>query len=208
MTSITYINSERSPLDCFATYTDQEGTIFYIFKPTGEAGISIRGLARLCGVTQGAIQYLVREGTKKNSPKPLKGFPDNGSIFLGGTKGMLIPIENAKPLSEIFCISVITHYARKGNITAQETQDKLMISTFRQWVHSKVNPNHNSQLETITAEVVSSTKKEVVEEIELLQEAEKIRKKIREKESETEKLKDKLSKINTVIKLIQELDLE
>lgn len=50
---------------------EQTGVEFYTVATTGESGISISGLAILCGVTQQAISKLVK-GVTTN--KPVKGF--------------------------------------------------------------------------------------------------------------------------------------
>jgi hypothetical protein len=111
---------------------EQESVEFYTVAATGETGISITGLAILCGVTQQAISKLVKGVTTNKPTKRLERFVgENLDLTTNtGQKGKI------RALRADFCVEVIKYYAYSGNETAQFTLDKFAIIGFNSWVQS------------------------------------------------------------------------
>lgn len=123
---------------------EQTGVEFYTVASTGESGISISGLAILCGVTHQAVSKLVK-GVATNKPTfRLKRFvgEDLDLATNTGEKGKV------RALKADFCVEIIKHYAYSGNEIAQFTLDKFAIAGFNSWVQSITgwqNPQERSQ---------------------------------------------------------------
>ena len=87
----------------------------FAISVTGEAFISQREVARMCGVNLNAIQYHI----KKQSI------------------GHLTTNENNN-LDEKSCVLLVTHFCKKGNIQALKTSAKLMEAGVRAYVYTCV----------------------------------------------------------------------
>lgn len=110
--------------------TEQSGVEFYTVSATGESGISISGLAILCGVTHQAISKLVKGVATGKPIKRLERFVGE-SLDLATNTGERGKV---RALKAEFCVEIIKHYAYSGNETAQFTLDKFAITGFNTWV--------------------------------------------------------------------------
>lgn len=87
--------------------TEQSGVEFYTVSATGESGISISGLAILCGVTKQSISKLVSNLSAGKAPNRLKSLVGKDLYFTGdykirGGKVTLVNIETAKAIVQYF----------------------------------------------------------------------------------------------------------
>jgi hypothetical protein len=89
---------------------------FFTIAETGESGISVSGLALLCGVSKQAISKLINNLSTKEATKSLQDWADKDLNLSTTTRkqGGTVKIFRAD-----FCASVIMHYAFSGNQTAQ-----------------------------------------------------------------------------------------
>jgi len=106
---------------------------FYVSNDGTEVGVSISGLARLCGITQQAISNVLKEvesDTTKSRLKTLQLLPDK--LF------SIQPAENnAKVINGIVATRLIKYYAyesKYSNKTAKYSLDKFLELGFNNWV--------------------------------------------------------------------------
>lgn len=112
---------------------EQTGVEFYTVASTGESGISISGLAVLCGVTKQAISKLV---SNLSIGKPTKRLERFVGQCLDLATDIAIRGGQIRALKAEVCVEIIKHYAYSGNETAQFTLDKFAIAGFNCWVQS------------------------------------------------------------------------
>lgn len=120
---------------------------FYVSKDGKEVGISISGLARLCGVSQQAISGILKEVESVTSSERIK------SLKLTADKLFLLQLgeKNAKVLSSAVATRLIKYYAYESKYateTAKYSLDKFLELGFDNWVKvitgfdvPKENPN-------------------------------------------------------------------
>lgn len=121
---------------------------FYTVESTGESGMSQSGLAILAGVTPRSIKKLEDTLRTSEPSKTLESFV--GKAFtLDTTSAKINGIEagNLKLYTAEFCSAVITHYAFKGNETAQHSLLKFSTKGIETWIQEINNwqPPRRSQ---------------------------------------------------------------
>lgn len=119
----------------------EDGIEFYVSSDGSEAGVSISGLARLCGVDRKTIQTVL---ANKSAPKASKSSPEEVfNLRLEGFKG-------AKIINSRVATQIIKHYAyesKAANVTARYSLDRFIDIGFTSWVKqvagfSVANNNH------------------------------------------------------------------
>ena len=107
---------------------------FYVTSDGRDAGVSISGLARLCGVDRRAIRDVISNITdagSKTLPELLEGLSDKA--FNLGVEG----INDAKIITSTAATLIIEYYAfesKAANVTARNTYRKLAQYGFVNWV--------------------------------------------------------------------------
>ncbi|MGV0103956.1 hypothetical protein NSTCB13_02599 [Nostoc sp. DSM 114160] len=91
----------------------QDNIEFYTDKSTGESGMSESGLARCAGVSQQAVNKLLKSLTTKAPSKSLEPF-----IGVDLTLTTKSSKNNATIVKDLVCAAVIAHYAMQGNSEA------------------------------------------------------------------------------------------
>lgn len=112
---------------------EDSGVEFYTVASTGESGISISGLAILCGVTKQAISKLV---SNLSIGKPTKRLEPFVGQCLDLATSITIRGGQIRALRAEVCVEIIKHYAYSGNEIAQFTLDKFTIMGFNCWVQN------------------------------------------------------------------------
>jgi hypothetical protein len=107
------------------TRVEQNGVEFFTLNATGESGMSIDGLAGLCGVPDRAIVAVLQQIAAKEAPSPsLKRFLE---------KDLYLPVDalsGAKILKSETCMAMISYFAfEAANPTAQAK------SSFERFAH-------------------------------------------------------------------------
>jgi hypothetical protein len=115
------------------TRVEQDGVEFYTLK-TGVSGMSISGLARLCGIDRRAISRLLKRihGTKLRS-EWLKSFLGK-DLYLG-----LNSVSGAKIIHGEACVAIIGYYAfeaRYKTKAAEYAFKKFAYMGLEQWIQS------------------------------------------------------------------------
>jgi hypothetical protein len=102
---------------------EENGIEYFTDKKTGECAVSIRGLARMCGVRINAIQNIIESADQQNPVKGLEGLAGK-EVWLTNKIGKK---NNAtiKPIRSAIAIKIIRYYDRKGKPKAQATMDAL-----------------------------------------------------------------------------------
>ncbi|MCA2594056.1 MAG: hypothetical protein IM526_02695 [Microcystis sp. M38BS1] len=131
--------------------TAENGIEFYVNSDGTEAGVSIAGLARLCGVSRGLLSEMF-SGVTRTLPEALK--PIQEDIFLKSHEG----IKGAKIVTAKVATQVIKYYAcesKAANATARHSLDKFLEIGFTSWVKKVTgfsdSINHYSLNETLNA---------------------------------------------------------
>jgi hypothetical protein len=134
--------------------TVENGVEFFTVTQTGESGISVSGLALLCGVSKQAISKLINNLSTKEATKSLQTWADKDLNLSTTTRkqGGTVKIFRAN-----FCAAVITHYAFAGNQTAQISLNKfteagitLWIQKMTGWQQPQPQPELNSTEPTLS----------------------------------------------------------
>lgn len=111
----------------------QNGVEFFTVQETGESGMSVSGLARLCGISHQAITKLLNEGlATRNLPESLK--PLLGMALTLTTKS---DIHNVSVIRDEVCACVIEYYAfdsRKTTDEARYAYRKFARDGIRGWI--------------------------------------------------------------------------
>jgi hypothetical protein len=104
---------------------------FFTVTETGESGISVSGLAVLCGVSKQAISKLINNLSTKEATKSLQTWNDKELNLSTTTRkqGGTVKIFRAD-----FCADVIMHYAFSGNPTAQISLSKFTNTGITLWI--------------------------------------------------------------------------
>lgn len=144
---------------------------FYVSNDGKQVGVSISGLARLCGVDRRTISGLVNEldmGAGKNIPKSLE--------FLSGKVFMNIDpagVENrARIISSSSAVKIIEYYAfdsRAKNETAQNTFRKFARKGFEAWV-KELTGYQETKKQDFNTERILEKMQEMMEEMKELKE--------------------------------------
>jgi hypothetical protein len=113
----------------------RDGVEYYTLVATGESGMSQRGLARACGVTNPAILKLEKQLITKSPSKWLQSFVGKDlklitEIVRTGKRGAGAIVYNAS-----FCSAVIKHYAYSGSEQAQEIDQLTGVIGLTSYIH-------------------------------------------------------------------------
>lgn len=115
----------------------QDGIEFYVSEDGKQTGMSVRGLARCCGVSSSSVSSLVcNEGVSgKTLPQWLQ--PYMGQVFeVSGKDG------SPKVVSSKVCARIITYYAYESknamNDIAKSTAEKFMAMGIDNWIKDLV----------------------------------------------------------------------
>lgn len=112
-------------------HEDHHGIEFFTVEDTGESGMSISGLARLCGKTKQSVSSLIEKAVSvKSSSKWLE--PLFGQAFTCQSAERVY--QNAKIVKDEFCACVIKYYAFSGSEQAQYALDRFVEKGVRAWI--------------------------------------------------------------------------
>lgn len=124
-----------------------DGIEFYVSSDGTQTGVSIAGLARLCGVSYGTMHKtllnLQKPAIAYEPPKSLE--PLLGEVFhlsLEGEKGATIVKDSA-------AARIVRYYAydsKAANTTAQFSLDKFLEKGFNTWVKEVVGYNESGDI--------------------------------------------------------------
>jgi hypothetical protein len=113
---------------------------FFTNEATGESGISVSGLARLCGVSHPAIIQLSQALVSKSPSEwlePLVGMP---LTLVSNASSSDPKLRNAKIIRDEACAHIITHYAFMGKETARYSLTKFAAIGVRTWIQGITQP--------------------------------------------------------------------
>jgi hypothetical protein len=113
----------------------QDGIEFFVVEETGESAVSIRGLARMCGVRLNAIQYLLKTLDQQTAPKMLESLHGQ-DIYL--TTKIVRKGKEVVPIRSKIASAIIRYYDRQGNETAQASTDAFAEIGFESYVQGVV----------------------------------------------------------------------
>ena len=109
----------------------EDGVEFYTVEATGESGMSVRGLAKLCGVEHSTISRLISNLVRDTAPKRLKALVGNDLNLVrefskNGGKVTVIRSEA--------CSLIIKHYAFEGSEIAEYSLERFTTSGINTWI--------------------------------------------------------------------------
>jgi hypothetical protein len=121
------------------TRVEQNGVEFYTLNATGESGMSISGLARLCGVRhQALVQVLQRIPARKTQSKWLQPLVEK-DLHL-----QVNSVSGAKILTAEVCTAIIGYYAFESRNRTKEAQyafEKFAHMGMERWIQNTTNWN-------------------------------------------------------------------
>ena len=127
----------------------ENGIEFYVSSDGSQAGVSISGLARLCGIKRASLGDILG-GAGKTMPESLKHLQDN--IFTPQFDG----VNGAKIISSHAATQIIKYYAyesKAANDTAKFSLNKFLDIGFVSWVKQvtgfSVNDNNHMLTKTL-----------------------------------------------------------
>lgn len=100
----------------------RDGVEFYTCVYTGESGMSVSGLARLCATPQSTVDDVLSDLVTGN-PRSECLEPFAGQVLWLPERG----INNAKIVKDEICAAVIEHYAYEAN---KKTNDRKLFGRF------------------------------------------------------------------------------
>ena len=129
----------------------ENGIEFYVSNDGTEAGVSIAGLSRLCGISRGYLSEMF-SGVSKTLPESLKPFADE--IFHQSLTG----VRGARIVTARVAAQFIKHYATDAKTPteiAKRSLDKFLEMGFTSWVKKVTgfsdSMSHHSLNETLNA---------------------------------------------------------
>ena len=112
---------------------EENGIEFFTDAATGESGLSVSGLALLCGADKSTISRLLTRcveseeiGLEQWVSQDLNLLREASYVKDGG---------EVKILKAAFCADVIMYYAFKGNKIAQSSLRKFSEAGITVWIH-------------------------------------------------------------------------
>ena len=133
----------------------ENGIEFYVSSDGEKSGISISGLARLCGVAENSVRHLVNSVRKESTPKALKSFTGE-VLHLAMTSE-----QQAKIVTNEAAAEIIFYYAfesESANDTAKFTARKFATMGMHNWIKKITSFDCNSDIKSLTATVNSLVK--------------------------------------------------
>jgi hypothetical protein len=115
-----------------------DGVEFFSVVETGASGMSVSGLARLCGVSRQQLSYLLNLVAKESAPKRLKALTEE-DLWLQTETAKVIgssKVTRVKILRSKACALLIKHYAFEGNEKAEYALDKFADKGIANWIQS------------------------------------------------------------------------
>jgi hypothetical protein len=111
-----------------------DGIVFYVSSDGKQTGMSIKGLARVCGITPQPLRVLL-ENTEKGIGRVELLIPYSGKVFIS-KEGEAD--DDARVISSAVCASVIEYYAfesrNAANDTARQTFRKFASIGIDAWI--------------------------------------------------------------------------
>jgi hypothetical protein len=111
--------------NCSIIRSEEGGVEFFTIVESGESGMSLRGLSRMCGVSHPAILKLTKALITKSAPKRLKRFADKQLTLVTKFSSSNRKTRNVTIYTAEFCFAVIKHYAMEGSEIAEATLDAI-----------------------------------------------------------------------------------
>ncbi len=111
----------------------EDGVEFFTITATGESGMSQSGLARLCGVDEGAVRKLLKSVRTSSSDKFLEPLWDMELTLRTSYR----EYKNAIILKDEVCVLMLEWYAfesQRPNDTARYSYRKFAKSGIRSWI--------------------------------------------------------------------------
>jgi len=134
-----------SNLDRFVRNVQNE-IEFFTNVETGESGLSVTGLAILCGVSHQAVSKLLSDLATKSPSKWLEawvGIDQNLATSKASKHGGRVRV-----LKDLLCSAVIKHYAFSGNETKNtsplHSAGAVSAASSNNTAPTRTNPNSNS----------------------------------------------------------------
>lgn len=130
----------------------ENGIEFYISNDGEKSGVSISGLARLCGVGESTVRKLLTVPRTNGVVKALKTF--TGDIF----HLALTSEQQAKIVTNEAAAEIIFYYAfdsESANDTAKFTARKFATMGMHNWIKKITSFDCNSEIKSLTATVNS-----------------------------------------------------
>jgi hypothetical protein len=109
----------------------QEGIEFFTIAPSGECAVSIRGLARMCGVSHTAIEKLLIALGNQTAPKMLETL--YGQDFYLATN-IVRRGKQIKPIRAKIASNIIRYYDQQGNEAAKNSLNAFLEIGFDSYV--------------------------------------------------------------------------
>jgi hypothetical protein len=116
------------------TRVEQNGVEFYTLNATGESGMSIRGLARLCNVNDKTVAQLLRDSVRGKAPSKQLEVLKNKEIYCG-----VKAHRGAKIIRAEVCALIICYYAFESRNPTPEARyafQKFCIMGMERWIQS------------------------------------------------------------------------
>ena len=107
----------------------------YFTLPTGECGMSQRGLARACGVTNPAILKLAKTLITKAPSKSLNRFVGKELTLITELSTSDQKTRNVTIYKANFCSAVIVYFASQGSETAVDSLDAFVEIGITSYIH-------------------------------------------------------------------------
>ncbi|QIW88493.1 hypothetical protein [Pseudanabaena phage PA-SR01] len=130
----------------------ENGIEFYISNDGEKSGVSISGLARLCGVLENSVRYIVNSVRKEQPSKALESF--SGELF----HLTMSSEQQAKIITAEAAAEIIFYYAFESNAsndTAKFTAKKFLTMGMHNWIKKITSFDCNSDIKSLTATVNS-----------------------------------------------------
>lgn len=109
---------------------ERDGIEFFTVEDTGESGMSVSGLAKLCGFSQQAVSRLLNQLTTGKAVKGLENFASVDFQLTTGTGK-----HNRKIVKDSICAAVIGYYAIEHKKTeAMFSLVKFAAMGLREWI--------------------------------------------------------------------------
>lgn len=115
--------------------TEDNGIEFYTDALTGESGLSLSGLARLCGVEHSTVSRLLKRQFETGLEN-LQETVHSSFVLVQNLEAQVDGVDagNLKVYNAKLCVAVIRHYALKGKKEAVYSLTKFAEMGFNGWI--------------------------------------------------------------------------
>ena len=131
---------------------DENGIEFYVSKDGTQTGVSISGLARLCGVAENSIRNIVNTVRKEKPSKALESFTGNILHLAMSSE------QQAKIITTEAASHIIFYYAFESSVaneTAKFTAKQFATMGMHNWVKQVTGFAEENDIRSLTATVNS-----------------------------------------------------